>query len=302
MLASEVVTDKALKTTKVFRVEILKPVNYDWKEFYSIINKATYNAAKLANEVMINSFLLSKKYINRDGKSFCSLIISCKECGLGGRVKCAVCREAQLKYSSLAKKILRGDITLPTFRNNSLYIRKEGIHLERNSGGEYSVKLDILPGRDQKQPEVLLRTKEIEIKSPGYLQVLTRILDGGYRLGFTQLIRDKNRKKLYLMMSYTFDNDVNDGWEPGRVMGVDLGVATPAYCAFNDSFERKSFYVEGAKLLSIKREISARRRIIQRGITRRDLRRGHGLQSKFNPLEKRNTKWDNFRRTWNNIL
>ena len=55
------------KNVKVFRAEILKPVNYTWQEFGTILNKATYASAQLANEVMTKQFLLAKKAITKDG-------------------------------------------------------------------------------------------------------------------------------------------------------------------------------------------------------------------------------------------
>ncbi len=64
--------------TKVFRTEILKPINYDWKDFYSILNKATFASARIANEVMMKQYLLSKGEISRKGSTFCKLIESCK--------------------------------------------------------------------------------------------------------------------------------------------------------------------------------------------------------------------------------
>lgn len=293
---------KKTTQTKTFRVEILKPVNYTWQEFNAIVSKATYASAKLGNEVVVKKLLLSKKEIQKEKEAtFCSLIELCRTTEISFNVKCTVCRQAQLKYQTLAKKMLRADISLPTFKNNCLYIRNRGVFIERRND-DYVVRLSILIGRNAPQPEVVLRTEELKRKSPGYYQILQRITDGGYKLGFCQIRKDKVRNKIYLLMSYSFEPEKADGLVAGRVMGVDLGVATPAYCAFNDSVKRKSFHMEGQKLLRVKRQIQSRRRGVMREITRRDKRRGHGLSGKFHPMNELDQKWQNFRQTWNHTL
>jgi len=289
------------KQTKVFRSEILKPVNYTWEEFGTIVNKATYQSAQIANEVLTKQLLLSRKQIEK-GSTFCSMITRCKETPLSFNVKCAVCQQAKLKYRSLAKKLLRSDISLPTFKNNSLYIVAKGITVTKTDEDEWVVKMTILPGRGADHPKVILRTKGLMEKSKGYYQILERIASREYKLGFCQLQRDKVRGKLYLLMSYTFETKVSTSPVPTRIMGVDLGVATPAYCAFNDSVKRLSLFVEGEKLLKMKRQIQGRRRRVIREITKRELRRGHGLSGKFHPIQPLEQKWVNFRRTWNHTL
>jgi len=292
---------ESTQQTKVFRVEILKPLNYSWAEFGTIASKATYASAQLANEVMTKQLLLSKKAIQK-GESFCSMIETCRDSTLSFVVKCAVCRQAQLKYSKLAKKLLRADISLPTFHNNVLCIKAIGVRLAQAESGDWIARIQLLPGRGAKQPEVLLRTKELEVKSSGYYQILQRIADGSYKMGFCQVQRDRVRHKLYLLMSYTFTPESKVTPVSTRVMGVDLGIATPAVCAFNDSVKRLSLHVEGQKLLRMKWQIQARRRGVMREITRRELRRGHGLSGKFHPMQELQQKWVNFRRTWNHTL
>jgi len=290
-----------VKQTKVFRAEILKPINYTWREFGSIISVATYQVACLANEVITKELLLSRKEIEK-GSTFCSMITACKEIPLSFNVKCAVCRQARLKYHALAKKLLRSDISLPTFKNNSLYIVAKGITINKTVDDEWVVRMTILPGRGADHPSVVLRTKGLAEKSKGYYQILERIASEEYKLGFCQLQRDKVRGKLYLLMSYTFETNVSTPPVPTRIMGVDLGVATPAYCAFNDSVKRLSLFVEGEKLLNMRRQIQGRRRKVIRGIAKHELRRGHGLSGKFHPIQSLEQKWVNFRRTWNHTL
>lgn len=295
-------TNKQAKQTKVFRAEILKPVNYTWPEFGSIVSKATYASAQLANEVMTKQLLLSKKEIDRGGASFCSLITQCKIVHLSGATKCAVCRQAQLKYHALAKKLLRADISLPTFKNNALYVKSAGVGLSQSDNGDWVARLSLLPGRGANQPEVVLKTDEMKRKSPGYYQILERIAGGEYKLGFCQLLKDKLRNKTYLLMSYSFTPDRTFSPVPTRIVGVDLGVATPAYCALNDSVKRLSLNMEGTKLLRVKRQIQGRRRGVVRETTRREKRRGHGLSGKFKPMQELEQKWVSFRRTWNHTL
>ncbi len=289
------------KYTKVFRAEILKPINYTWEEFNATISKATYQSAKIANEVMTKQLLIGKKEIEKEPK-FCSMISTCKEIPLSFCIKCAVCQHAKLKYRASAKKLLRSDISLPTFKNNTFYIRDSGVKITRTDNGEWMVRLSIFPIRTRNQPKVILRTRKIAEQAKGYYQILERISSKEYKLGICQLKKDKVRNKLYILMSYTFTHENETPTIPTRVMGVDLGVATPAYCAFNDSVKRLSLFVEGDKLLQVKQQIQGRRRKIIKGIDKQELRRGHGLSGKFYPTQQLQTKWVNFRRTWNHTL
>lgn len=289
--------------TKVFRAEVLKPTNYTWEEFGAIVAKTMYYSAQLANEAISLQYLIAKGQLERNGDSFCSLVQSCKERAISGAVKCSICQLAKKKFNASARVIMRGDVSLPTFKNNSAYIKSSGTKLSCNQDGEWVVRLSLLPKSDGRaQPEVMLRTKEIERTSPGYYQILGRIADSDYKLGNMQLKRDKIRGKLYLLISYSFEPEREDGLNADRVMGVDLGVATPAYCAFNDSLKRKSLLAEGKKLLATKRAIEGRRRDVLRDLSKRDRRRGHGLSGKYHSVRPLESRWDNFRRTWNHTL
>ncbi len=294
--------EKSSKQTRVFRVEILKPINYTWQEFSSMITRATYQSAQLANAVVIKQLLLSKKEIKKD-TTFCAMLTECKNTPLSTNVKCATCQQAKLVYKNLVKKILRSDISLPTFKNNSLFITSRGVRITKTENGDWVVRIAIIPGHhDTAQPKVVLRTKRLAEKSNGYYQILERIASKEYKLGYCQIKKDKSRNKLYLLMSYTLNAEKPTCPTPTRVMGVDLGVATPAYCAFNDSVKRMSLNVEGQKLLKVKRQILARRRNICREIDRPDMRRGHGLSGKYHPIQQLNQKWINFRHTWDHTL
>lgn len=294
-------------TTKVFRIEVLKPLNYTWPEFQTIVNKASYASARLANEVVLLQYLIAKGKVERNGNSFCSLMgANCADSGLNGSVKCSVCQLAKKRFQSSVKQVLRADDRLPFFRNNVLFFKGSRTRIQQDAEGAWVATLPVLPRGDgnklQKQPQVMLRTLELQKCSPGYYQILDRIASGEYKLGTSQLVRDKRRGKLYLLMSYSFAITERNRLNPDRVMGIDLGVATPAYCALNDSLKRKNLSIEGQRLLKTKYQIERRRRATRKHNDQRDLRRGHGKTAKFRPLEQIESKWQNFRTTWNHTL
>jgi IS605 OrfB family transposase len=183
-----------------------------------------------------------------------------------------------------------------------MFIKGRAVKLTNNNGS-WVARVAMLPkqdGKPQVQPQLMLKTLQMQQRSPGQYAVLERIASGEYKLGFCQIKR--NRNKSYILMSYSFEPQKVDDLNKNRIVGVDLGVATPAYCALNDGLQRKSFIVEGKKLLRTKRQIEARRRDIRREIDLRDIRRGHGKSSKFDPMKSLENKWDNFRKTWNHRL
>lgn len=295
--------------TRVFVVEIAKPINCGWREFYEVMSKAMYLSAQIANEAMLVKYLLARKQLPRDESTFCSLMTSCKSQDAGFSVKCAACHQACLKFSKFAKQLLRCDVAFPAFKNNRIHLKSNGLKLFRADGGQLAAELRVLSesgrGKKPKHPQVLLKTKGMERRQPERFSLLEEIVDGKYKVGESQIRKDKIRKKTYLSISYSYEpNAVSElsAINSSRVMGVDLGVRTPAYCAFNDSLKRKSFYVEGDRLLSVKKQIVARRRGISQAIDKGDVRRGHGKASRSRPLRAIGQKWVNFRRTWNHVL
>lgn len=280
---------------KVFRIEVAKPVNYTWRDFNALVSKASYWSTQLANQYISAQYLKGKgkEHILEPYKDFSN--------ALSSTVRDAVTEQARLLWNKRRKESLRGDIALPSFKNNSFWLRERGVLLWQDNDSWYA-KLVILPGRSQKQPVVMLRTKNMRRQSRGYYQILERIASGEYKQGFTQVKKDKTSGKLYLLISYSFEPNQEEGLNCNRVMGVDLGVSTPACCAFNDSLKRHNFFVEGNQLLRVKRQIEGRRKRIMREVSKRDARRGHGRKSKFKPLEQIEAKWNNFRQTWNHTL
>ncbi|MBD3388172.1 MAG: transposase [Candidatus Altiarchaeales archaeon] len=295
---------KDRELSKVFRVEVLKPLNLTWDEFGGLLRRTQYHAAHLANEVITTQYLLAKGKLERNG-SFCALVAhACHDCSLHADVKCTVCKWARDKFKADARRILRADISLPSYKNNLCMIKNRSVKLRETPDG-WAARLAILPkadGKNQVQPEVLLRTEEMKRRSPGAYQVLERIASKEYKQGTTQVKRDTRTGKIYLLISYSFRPERESGLEASRVMGVDLGVSTPAYCAFNDSLKRKSLLIEGRKLLKTKWQIEGRRRDIRRHNDQRDLRRGHGKEAKFRPMEAVEQHWVDFRQSWNHVL
>lgn len=284
---------------KVFRVEILKPANYTWQDFNTLVNKINYWSAQLANQVVLEMYLKAKASDSLDLDQ--NAYKKAKD-NLSSRVRDAVLQQARLLFVSNKKQIMRADKLPPMFCNNTFWLRESGLILSRNNNGDWIARLNVLPGKNQKQPEVILKTRAMKRNAPGYYQILERIASGKYRQGFTQVKRDKNRNKLYLLINYSFEPNHENGLNANRIMGVDLGVSTPAYCAFNDSLKRANFIVEGRKLLRVKNQIQRRQKHMQRELGLRDTRRGHGLGNKFSPMREIQDKWDNFRRTWNHTL
>jgi len=276
---------------KVFRAEIVKPVNMDWQGFNTVLNKAMFASARLGNEVMATSYLLAKKQVVREG-SFCRMITSCREDdSTSFNVRCAVCRRARLRFQAMARELLRGDVRLPTFRNNSLYMRDRAVKLWPNAdNGDWEARLAILPGH-QLQPVVRLRMRTMRRRSPGYYQILERIASGEYKLGTVELVRNRQRGKLYLLMSYSFE-PAGRTVDSDRVMAVYPDVTT--LC----SLDGREHEFPPRRVLEVKDQIERRRETIRREISGRSRRRGHGRKAKYASLTKLEDRWANFWRNW----
>jgi len=310
--------------TKTLKLKVLKPANTKWSEFRTLINKKSFQAMRFANRLMQNEYIKRKLSFQSEEEepiAIGSYIVKSKgsgesykteykeEKGLSGYVKDAINQKVQAHFTgNKGKELLRGDSTLPTFRNtDALYIRGQRSNNSNQTGfkifqedKDVFAELKIRPGRPKERPKLLLATKNIreDEQQQGYWKEIKRVVDNEYRSSFCQVLRKNG--DIYLAISYERPLQSND-LNPDRIMGIDIGVRS-IVAAFNDSLKRKTFYVRTNNIIRRKVEIKKQRKQIKENISLRDKRRGHGKKSKFAPLRKWQEKWNNFRRTSNHEM
>lgn len=283
-----------MKITKSTRPIGIKIVNMDIKKFYSLFNNLSYWQTQLMNAKMMELYARVKGW-RMDRSAY----IEAKEKIKNSFIRASGVKEALGKWSANRKKILRGDISLPTFKNRRLFLWYQGFKLMRENENFY-IDARLTDKRMDRTRLILLGLNKMEKKSPNQFLYLERIFSGEYKVGTIQLFKDN--RKIFVRLPYTFILDIKNKLIPNRIMGVDLGIKCPAVCAFNDSFKRTYFEAEKIRLLKVKQDFESRRRKIQRQVTRKGNRESKGKEYKLFPLTKINKDWNDFRTTFNHQL
>jgi len=291
------------KITKATRPIGVKPVNMSYKEFYSLFNRLSYHQSQFANWKINNLYLKAKGEKGWEPEK--TAYMETKEVLQNSYIRVMGTEQARRKWDkTTAKKVLRGDISLPTFKNKRLLLGNNGFKLIRENGNFY-IDARLTDKYGDYTRLVLLGLNKMRIKGYGQFICLERIFSGEYKCKEVQLLKrlgENGKYKIFVRFPYTFFNNNEIKLVQDRIMGVDFGIKIPAVCAFNDSLKRVSFVSEGIRLLKVKRDIQARRTKIQKQITRRENRKGRGKKYKLAPLTKIENKWDNFRTTFNHRL
>jgi putative transposase len=173
--------------------------------------------------------------------------------------------------------------------NNVKSIGKEGKH--------YHLRLSLISKECAKE----LGRKDgifevaIDVKDKTKRVILDRLIEGEYKLGASQILNHK--KKWFININYQFEKQ-EEPLDPDRIMGIDMGIVYPVYIAISDSPAR--YHIEGGEIERFRRQVERRRKqLMKQGKYCGDGRRGHGRQTRIQPIEVLSDKIANFRKTTN---
>ena len=203
---------------------------------------------------------------------------------------------AYAKYSSSKKEVMRGDMSIPSYKKDQpLILHKDSIQLiEADSHVNAEIKL-----YSQKY------NKSNELTSPPCFRVcvkdgtqrsiLERVMNGEYTIGRSQIIY-RNRK-WFLYLAYTFTASQNE-LNPEKILGVDLGETYAIYASSVDVFG--SFKIEGGEVTAYAKKLDARRHSLQKqAAICGEGRIGHGTRSRVSQVYASRDKLAHFRDTVN---
>lgn len=132
-----------------------------------------------------------------------------------------------------------------------------------------------------------------------YKHTLHKLANGEYRVSQSSLQFDKNNH-LILNCNYRYSKEVDVDCIENRVLGVDLGIAIPAYvCLSDDSFIRQGFGSVN-DFVRVREQFSKRRRVLQQSLTM--VKGGRGRKKKLKALDRFESKERNFAKTYNHQL
>lgn len=128
---------------------------------------------------------------------------------------------------------------------------------------------------------------------------LNNLVNGSYRISQSQLKFDKNNH-LILMLNYRYNKEVEQDYVEGRTLGVDLGIAIPAYaCLSDDTYIRKGFgsYEDYKR---VRDQFAKRRSQLQKSLVM--TKGGKDRAKKLKAMEQFKEKERNFAKTYNHQL
>ena len=217
------------------------------------------------------------------------------------------------KFKSMKKDILRGDVSIPSYKNNmpiELHKRNIKLEVEKDDKGcvkEWLFRLSLLSTAARKennlQTGALLFKAILPAKSAKSVRtILERCCDEVYSISGSKLKYENG--KWFLMLCYSFDKPIKEpkSEQMNNIMGVHIGEHNAISCTFNNS--NRQYNIDGGEVLAFSLQVERRRRNIGMASSKSSVlcgggRVGHGYKTKMQPLEHISNKIANFRNTTN---
>lgn len=125
--------------------------------------------------------------------------------------------------------------------------------------------------------------------------IMERLISGMYKLGTSYFSYGKRKKKWFLSIAYTFENE-KVALNPDNIMGIDLGVRIPAMLAISNNKFYKCSVGNSTEIAAFQKGIVAQRKRMQRqrkwsgnGSI------GHGTKTRIKPLDALSGKIKRFK-------
>ncbi|MFC7439569.1 RNA-guided endonuclease InsQ/TnpB family protein [Laceyella putida] len=314
IIVFEVDTSMA-KHTKVMRYRIIKPKEDSWDVFGKVLRELQRETRTALNKTIQlcwewqgfsaeykeqHGVAPKKKdvlgYTNLQGYAYNRIKDEFNTIGSGNLAQTV--KRAADKWNSDVKEILRGDRSIPSFKKDvPIDVVASNVRSIRKEGKDYYLRLSLISkecakemGRKDGIFEVL-----IDVRDKTQRVILDRLIEKEYKLGASQILYHK--RKWFINLNYQFEKQ-EEPLDPNRIMGIDMGIVHPLYIAISDSPAR--YHIEGGEIERFRRQVERRRKqLLKQGKYCGDGRRGHGRQTRIQPIEVLSEKIANFRKTTN---
>ncbi|OLR63271.1 hypothetical protein BHF69_05350 [Anaerostipes sp. 992a] len=208
----------------------------------------------------------------------------------------ATIRAASKKYRSSKVDILKGTMSIPSYKKDQpIILRPDGIRLHEREM-IYTVELSLFSG-DFKKKKAWKSNVLFQIKACDKAQkaIMQRLLSREYKLGESKLVYKK--KKWFIYITYSFKK-TDAKLDKNKILGVDLGVTYAIYaCSIG---EYGSFSIKGEEALEYAKRLEAR--TISKQKQARycgEGRIGHGIKTRLSTVYSTRNKLANHRDTLN---
>ena len=217
------------------------------------------------------------------------------EVGTGIDTLSAVTRKARKDFSaSLKNGLARGERNLTSYKRTYPLITRGRDLKFRYEGNDIVIKwvnkieFTVITGSNN------MKENTIELK-----HTLHKIINNEYKIKESSLMFDKNNN---LILNLTFDIPDQEAHEivPGRTLGVDLGIATPAYVCLSDNTYIRSGFGSANDFFRVRQQMKDRRKKLYASLT--VVKGGKGRNKKLKAADRLRDKERNFVKTYNHQL
>ena len=263
---------------------------------------AQYRALNVAMGYISSAYLKANKDIkSEEYKEAIKLLTNSNpifngiEVGTGIDTLSAVTRKARKDFSaSLKNGLARGERNLTSYRRTYPLITRGRDLKFRYEGNDIVIKwvnkieFTVITGSNN------MKENTIELK-----HTLHKIINNEYKIKESSLMFDKNNN---LILNLTFDIPDKEGYEivPGRTLGVDLGIATPAYVCLSDNTYIRSGFGSANDFFRVRQQMKDRRKKLYASLT--VVKGGKGRNKKVKAADHLRDKERNFAKTYNHQL
>ena len=263
---------------------------------------AQYRALNVAMGYISSAYLKANKDIkSEEYKEAIKLLTNSNpifngiEVGTGIDTLSAVTRKTRKDFSaSLKNGLARGERNLTSYRRTYPLITRGRDLKFRYEGNDIVIKwvnkieFTVITGSNN------MKENTIELK-----HTLHKIINNEYKIKESSLMFDKNNN---LILNLTFDIPDKEAHEivPGRTLGVDLGIATPAYVCLSDNTYIRSGFGSANDFFRVRQQMKNRRRNLYKSLSL--VKGGQGRKKKLQAINSLRDKERNFAKTYNHQL
>lgn len=194
-------------------------------------------------------------------------------------------------FSNDIGDVLKGIRSIRNYKkDNPLYVRGRALKIYKEDN-EYYIKW--IKGIIFKCILGSKKQNSLELQ-----KTLDKIINGKYKLCDSTI--GFNNKKIILNLTIDIPTDITIEKTKGRVVGVDLGIAVPAYVALNDMTHIKEGIGSIDDFLRVRLQMQKRRKNLQKSMSM--VKGGKGRDKKVKALDSLKNKESNFAKTYNHFI
>ena len=294
---------KEVRMVKKVKLVPIGETKEERNEVYKFIRDsqyAQYQGLNKAMSVLTNAYLVSGGDIKSDTfkeaqKSLkgSNPIFNGIEFGRGIDSKSAITQRVKKDFStSLKNGLARGERTFTNYKRTYPL-------LTRGRDLKFSYDNDdvIIKWVNKKSFKVI--TGNNPIRNMELKHSLHKIINGSYKVGESSFEFDKNNN-LILNINISFIKETTEEFVEDRTLGVDLGIAIPAYVCISDNTYVRQGLGSVDDFLKVRLQMKKRRQQLQKSLTM--TKGGKGRQKKLKAMEQFKEKERNFAKTYNHQL